>query len=517
VTAFAEQLERLAYPAAPSRPAFVDHHGRVLLSHGELGAQVRRRTGSVRASGLEPGERLAFGVRQGPAGLAWLVGALRAGVGVVALEPGLAPAALVAQCRAAGVRGVLLDRIVAALATTALGRGLGTRLGVRLPDPRDLGAALFVTGRTVAPGSRRLDTLSGPVAAVALDAEATALVVFTSGTSGAPRGIVHSPRSLGATIAAVTELTGIRPGDRVAASGLHLVVPTLVAGATVVVPPRGPRALARATARLDVSHLSLAPHAAVEWAERGGAGPLLRRLFLGTAPVRNVALARILSALPAAAEVWSVYGMTEQLLVAAVSGRERLAHDEHDGDLVGSPLPGVRVRVAADGELWIGGPLLARGLIGDDAAAAPELPTGDVARLLGDGRIILAGRRKEMLIRHGQNIYPALYEGPLADLAGLEAAAIVGVPDEAGDERVVLVVVPPPGEVTAVVLRRVRALVDGDRSPLDRHAAPDAILAMSELPRSGRSAKLDRRGLAVLVAGRLGWPEPDDAALPEAG
>ena len=88
-----------------------------------------------------------------------------------------------------------------------------------------------------------------------------------------------------------------------------------------------------------------------------------------------------------------------------------------------------------------------------------ELPTGDLGHVGADGRLLLTGRRKEMIIRRGENIYPALYEAPLAEAAGLAAAVMVGLPAADGDERVVLWVQPARGETPgAAVARTTRTL-----------------------------------------------------------
>ena len=120
-----------------------------------------------------------------------------------------------------------------------------------------------------------------------------------------------------------------------------------------------------------------------------------------------------------------------------------------------------------------------------------------------------------MLIRRGDNIYPGLYEPALIERAGLADAAMVGVPDAIGDERVVLWVVPAPGEPATDAVRRVRRVIDGPDTPVDAHARPDEILSLDRLPRSGRSDKVDRRALVVLAAHRLGLAEPVDPMLPE--
>jgi acyl-CoA synthetase (AMP-forming)/AMP-acid ligase II len=195
--------------------------------------------------------------------------------------------------------------------------------------------------------------------------------------------------------------------------------------------------------------------------------------------------------------------MTEHLLVASVGADERLVDDELGGDLVGQPIDGVRIRVATDGEIHVGGPALALGYLGQKMPAG-ELPSGDLGRVDAQGRVVLLGRRKEMIIRDGENIYPALYEPVIADRAGVAAAVMVGAPGRDGDEAVALFVVPAGDEAAEPARRRVAALVASPQSPIDRHARPDVVLGLASLPRVGRSGKPDRRALAGIAAARLG-------------
>jgi acyl-CoA synthetase (AMP-forming)/AMP-acid ligase II len=128
--------------------------------------------------------------------------------------------------------------------------------------------------------------------------------------------------------------------------------------------------------------------------------------------------------------------------------------------------------------------------------------TGDAAHL-DAGRIVLAGRVKDMILRGAENIYPGLYE-PALHVPGVDLAVLVGVPAGDGDERLVAVVQPQPG----MAARDLRVALAG---PLRRmgSARPDAVL-LADVPLAGRSRKPDRAAAAAFasryLAGRTEVP-----------
>ncbi|HEX7834079.1 MAG TPA: class I adenylate-forming enzyme family protein, partial [Pseudolysinimonas sp.] len=238
--------------------------------------------------------------------------------------------------------------------------------------------------------------------------------------------------------------------------------------------------------------------------------PRLDTIVIGGAPVLRPLLARVVERFPAA-RIRAVYGMTEILPVAIADGVEKLAAPASDGDPVGRLVPSVHARVV-DGELVLNGPGLARGYLADlPRHPLAELRTGDLARI-DDGRLTLLGRRKDMFIRGTQNVYPGLYEPLIAGLPGVAEAAMIGVPDTIGDDRIVVVLVPaenPPSALTAAhpLIAAVRRALPG---LIDAGVLPDAVVAAPRLPRSGRGSKLDRVALMAsivpLLHSMLGGP-----------
>lgn len=333
------------------------------------------------------------------------------------------------------------------------------------------------------------------------------IVVFTSGTTAAPKAVVHSGRSIAATLSLVSAHLQFAESDVLFASDVHLVLPALSAGASVVVPPRGRFSAVRTLRALRthmVTHLFAVTADAQALAELlmpvGQTLPgSVREVMIGAAPVRAGFLRRFQSTLPPGARAWCVYGMTELLPAAFITLEEKLAYQE-EGDLLGTLAPGVSARLTTDGELVLRGPNLFTRYLGYDPVE--EHYTGDVARLDG-GRVVLLGRSKDMIIRGRHNIYPALHEPVVERMAGVRRCAMVGVFDERdADERVVLVVEPEDGVDGERLRREVsRALRDG-ATRIDDAAAPDLII-VAALPLAGRSHKVDKDAVRALARERL--------------
>ncbi|WP_433247830.1 AMP-binding protein [Streptosporangium sp. CA-135522] len=477
----------------PARTAIVDGRGRE-VAYGELA----RRVNAVRDElAGQPGDGVLFAVRPGVDAVALALGAVAAGGTLVLADPGLAPEVLAARMAATRPKWVVAESLLYTLSGPL--KALARRRGLLLPNLRDP-----LPGRSVRhlytgpwlPGvprgalrlARILRTPRLPAPdAFAATADQPAAVIFTSGTTARPRGVVHTRGSLAAGLALFRSAFPLGPGDVVHTDQLMLGLPALLAGATWSLPGGGD--LAAELAARGATHTFAVPVHLDRLLRRTPTLPAtLRYLLLGAAPAPPAVLRRALEAGP---EVLSVYAMTEALPIAIASAREKLAQAE--GDLLGAPLPGVGVRIADDGELFVSGPHLAQRYLGEDPLE--EIATGDLVRV-EDGRLVLLGRKKDMILRDGVNIYPGLYESSVAALPGVAEAAIVGLADpETGDEEVVLAVIPADGYDESLVRKALPAIVDAA-------ALPDRIEPLDAFPRSGRADKLDRAALRDLVAHR---------------
>ncbi|GAA1961909.1 class I adenylate-forming enzyme family protein [Kitasatospora viridis] len=430
--------------------------------------------------GLRPGDTLGIAVRPGPRALAVLLAAHRLGLRAAVLDPTAGPDVLRSRLALAPPALVLAD--AAAQAVAGWARPLARRAGLALPPLHALAPVATVGPRR--PGcAPALATGGRPPAAY--DGEGDAVIVFTSGTTSAPRGVVHTRAGLAAGLRSVAALVDPQPGTAVLGGTFFVLVPALAAGAGVALPARSARTLGRQLATLQPEETYLTP-------------PQLRaldhftgRVWTGSAPAGAELLGRVKRA--GAREAWGVYALTELFPAAAVEHADKAAFTA-DGDLLGHPLPGVAARLAADGELLLSGPAARDRYLGEEPD--PWVHTGDRARLDAHGRIVLAGRLKDMVLRRAENIYPGLYE-PALHLPEVELAVLVGIPAADGDERLVALVQPRPG----VDHRRVRTAL---RRPLVRmgDARPDALL-LGEVPLSGRSRKPDRAAAARYCSRKL--------------
>jgi O-succinylbenzoic acid--CoA ligase len=286
-----------------------------------------------------------------------------------------------------------------------------------------------------------------------------AAIVFTSGTTGRPRGAVLSRAALRASALAHGRVLGWGADDRWLLSlptahvgGLMIVVRCLHARRTVVV--GGRRASGsfdagetlRVVERDRVTLLSVVPTMLARLLQATGRPPpSLRAVLVGGAGAAPALMER---ARESGWPVFATYGLTEACSQVAT---------ERPGETpggVGTPLPGVEVRVAARdgtaGTIEVRGDVLFDGYLGLEPCAPLERPfeadgwfdTGDLGAIGEDGLLRVVGRRSDRIVTGGENVDPAEVEAAVLEWAGAAAACVVGLEDEEWGERVGAVLVP---------------------------------------------------------------------------
>ncbi len=301
-----------------------------------------------------------------------------------------------------------------------------------------------------------------------------ALVVATSGSTGAPKLVVHTRAGLEAHARAVNARLSVDPAaDRWLAclplahlGGLGVVLRSVLTDTAVdVIDGFDAEAVAEAPTRRGTTLVSLVPTAldrirsdGYRWVVVGGAADPTRR----------------------AANVVRTYGLTET-----------------GGGVVydGVPLDGVEVDVADDGEVRVRGPVLARGRRRPDGSVEPFtdqdgwLATGDRGRWV-DGRLAVDGRADDLIVTGGENVWPTPVEEVLARHPEVAEVAVVGAPDEEWGRRVVAHVVPkdPSAPPTLESLR------DHVKHHLPSWNAPRELQLRSDLPKTNLG-KVRRKAL----------------------
>ena len=474
--------------------------GRRTLSYAQLATRILGVAGALTQRGLVPGDRVLFSVRPGLDGISLALGVIAAGGTIVFTDPGAGEAMFRARAGLAAPRWVAAESLLYAASRPPL-RHLARRRGLELPDytsvvpdARHLHAGRWLPGvpRGSTPVRELLANTGG--ATLAGDPGGEALVIFTSGTTSHPKAVVHSRQSLGTGLADFAGRVGFRAGERVLTDQLMVGIPALISGAHWELPPAGADPGAK-----PAKYLDLLPRADVLFAvpaaldailrmleRRPAKTPVLRTLLIGGGPVLAPLLERARRQLPGTT-ILAIYGMTEILPVAIADAVEKLAW-RGVGDFVGEIMSTIDARVVG-GELLVSGPGLALGYLGQPRLG--ELHTGDRASIDGN-RLVLTGRTKDMFIRGTTNVYPGLYEPVINSIPGVAEAAMVGVPNQIGDDAIVLVVVPGAGFDEATVRAALAGLIDAA-------VMPDRIHLIDAMPTAGRSSKLDRTALAALV------------------
>ena len=365
-----------------------------------------------------------------------------------------------------------------------------------------------------------------------------AYVMFTSGSTGVPKGVAVTHRDI-AELAADRRVCG-RGWGRVLvhsphtfdASTFEMWVPLLSGGAVVVAPPGAVDAagLAAVVAGESVTGLVMAVGLVRAIAEEDpGAFAGLERVWTGGDVVPPETVTRVLEACPGI-EVVNGYGPTETTCFSAAHLVVRGA--DYPGAVpIGRPLAGTRLYVLDEwlglvpagvpGELYIAGAGLARGylnrpgLTAERFVADPSGPagsrmyrTGDLVRWNADGELVFVGRVDDQVKVRGFRIEPGEVESALAAHGSVGQAAVIVREDRPGDKRLVAYVVPAPAARCRGRGRAGRAL---RRDRLPDYMVPSAFVVLDALPLTV-NGKLDRRALPEpdlgggTAAGRRGTP-----------
>ncbi len=492
-------LVRAAADRAPDAVAFLA--GDEQLTWREVDDAVDAAASALSGLGLRPGDRVGLCLGNELTFPVAYFGALRADLVAVPLNPGYTADELRWTLGDSGARAVVAGASVA---------GLLAGVAAQLPDLEHvLGTGTggswdaLLTG---APPADRVEPVRGD--------DDLAVLLYTSGTSGRPKGAMLPHRALLANLAqtAAIDPPVVAPDDVVLlvlplfhVYGLNAAMGAVArhAATGVLVERFDPVETLAEVRRRGVTNLVGAPPMYVAWSmlpDVGDAMSSVRLALSGAAPLPAAVLSRVLEV--TGHHVFEGYGLTETAPVLTSTLMSEVAKPGS----IGRPVPGVDLRLVDEqgapveegdpGEIVVRGANVFTGYW-PDGAGGPDadgwFATGDVAYLDDDGDLHLVDRRQELVLVSGFNVYPREVEDVLVTHPEVEEAAVLGIPHPYTGEAVKALVVRTPGSrLTAdeVVAHCARSLA--------RFKCPSAVQFVGELPH-GATGKVRKGRLRELA------------------
>ena len=420
----------------PGAPAVGD--GACRVDYATLAAAAGRFADLLRARGLRAGDRAALVLPNRYEAVVACYGCWLAGVVAVPLNAQASRRELAAWLSHCEPALVLLEADNTEATIAAGLAGLGDCC-LALPQGRDADWPAVAT--------------AGDTPDAHADPAALALILYTSGTTGAPKGVALTHANLHANVAAVVEDLGLGATDCTVsvlpfyyAYGASVLHTHLAAGACIVLEANlvFPRLVVDALEREAATGFSGVPSTFSLLLDSGALDrrrlPRLRYVTQAGGAMPVALVRRLLAVLPDV-RVHVMYGQTEATARLASVPPDRL--DDKPGS-AGRPLRGVRLQVrdeagrplppASEGEVWAAGPGIMQGYWRDPAATALVLRdgwlrTGDIGHVDADGYLFLAGRRSDMIKTGAHRVHPLDVEEALLEHPGISEVAVAGVDD----------------------------------------------------------------------------------------
>lgn len=481
--------------AAPDRAALAGGGRR--LDRAGLWREIAAMAASLQAAGAVPGDRVAVRLANGVEAVAAWYGAWLAGTVVVPLNPQVQARDLVTWLAHSGAAIAVGTPEDAALATAC--------------------AAMPAAVQLLAPAPPGTSPPDRPCQAEAggLDPAAPAAIVYTSGTTGAPKGVTLSHGNLDHNTAAIVEYLQLGADDRGVtvlpfwyAYGASVLHTHLAAGAFLAVETNSqyPQLVVEALERERATGFSGVPSTFALLLEHGRLDQAdlsaLRYLTQAGGAMAPVLTRRLRAALPKA-RLFIMYGQTEASARLTFLDPDRV--DRKPG-AVGRPVAGVELAIrhadgssaapGEEGEVWARGGNVMAGYWRAPEATAQVLRdgwlrTGDLGRIDAEGDLWLAGRRSDLIKTGAHRVHPLDVEQVIAELPGVREVAVCGVDDDLLGQAVAALVVADPAQVQGEMAVKAHC-----RAHLPTYKIPRVVRFVDALPRTA-SGKIRRADLAT--------------------
>ncbi|MFV0462096.1 MAG: long-chain-fatty-acid--CoA ligase [Nostocoides sp.] len=467
------------------------------ISYAQLAGLAAKTAGWLRELGVQPGDRVAVSLPNIPQMPMIYYGILSAGAVVVPMNPLYKAREFAHVLIDSGSRVFFAWSAVQADASAGAQEAGATYIDV---DP-----ATFVD-QVMA---------HAPIAVTDRDAQDTAVILYTSGTTGTPKGaeLTHANMTKNAEVSTSKRLLGIRPDD-IVFGGLPLfhsfgqtcmMNASVLAGATLTLLPRfEPGKALEVIARDKVTAMGGVPTMYValsQFPERDSFDTSSLRVAVSGGAALPVEVLRAFDA-AYGAPILEGYGLSETSPVASFNHADR----PRKPGSVGEPIDGVEFRLTDDvwnevpegevGEIAIKGHNVMKGYFNNPEATDQVLRdgwfrTGDMARRDEDGYYFIVDRAKDMIIRGGYNVYPREVEEVLYEHPAVASAAVVGVPDDVHGEEIAAVVTLKPG--ASVTEDEIREYA---KERVAAYKYPRIIRFVDELP-MGPTGKILKREITL--------------------
>jgi acyl-CoA synthetase (AMP-forming)/AMP-acid ligase II len=489
------------------------------LSWRELDQRTNRVANAIRSLGLARGDKVALYMSNSIAMFELFWGIAKSGCVVVTLNTLLDSASLARLADASDAQAIFADEGTRAMVDVA-----------RASLPKIVPARYFSTG-TAAPGwasaSALVDAGAPADPGVRIDPSDTMTVIYSSGTTGVPKGIEHShfgrlnyPLGFGPGLR-IDRYTVAVCATPIFASGTWITMfPAMYRGGTVVLVPKfSPEAFLEAVQRHRGTHCFLVPTQYIGLLqvprERFDAGSL-RVMVTAGQPMTPVTRAALAERFPAA-ELYEIYGMTEGFSTLAIPedirrgkagtvGKPAFLEDIRIIDDEGRELPcGQTGEIVGYGPGMMKGyyrrPDLTEAAIWVGPGGRAYMRSGDLGRFDEDGFLYVSGRSKDMIKSGGMNIYAVDIEAVVMQHPAVTEVAVVGIPHQKWSETPVAAVLLRPGLERAPAAAELLAWVN---ERLARYQRLSHLVIEAELPRAtyGKVMKATlREALARRLAG----------------
>lgn len=486
----------------PDAPAI--RYGDLQWSWADWASRIRRAAGALRAAGVRRGDRVAFLDKNHPACLEILFAAASIGAVTTVVNWRVVGDEIVHVLHDSGARVLFVGAELHAAAEAAAGQVPGLERIVVVGGDADQYESLLAAAIPVHTDAD-------------VDESDTALVIYSSGTTGRPKGVLLSQRAL------VNHAANLAPAFPFAEGDANLVAMPLFhvggigyalfgisAGVPTIITREPDAASLIGAVRAGATHAFFVPPVIARFLDAGEAASAtiagLRYIVYGAAPMPLPLLQQALATWPETNFV-QVYGQTE--LCGAVTALGDADHrDPARPELrlsAGKAVLGTEIRVVdpetgsglplgEPGEIWVRSNQNMSGYLNRPEATADTLTaddwvrTGDVGRLDADGYVYIEDRLKDMIITGGENVYGPEVESVLIEHPAVADAAVIGVPDDFWGESVKAIVVTTT-EVDA------KDIIEFCRRHLAGYKCPRTVDFLPSLPRnaSGKILKTELR------------------------